>query len=393
MLKTEQDKIKEALSLSQGISDIISGQADAENQHTVDSWIAENERNKDLFDKICSEDTMQKKIHNYKNSDAEQAFDKFLKARTQRSKRRILYRVLSGAATIALCLGLWTLVQLQKQKTQPLQVATTEQHATDMSENKPVLTLGDGTQMNVWGDNLHFKETEKGQKIMLGDSLLSQRDDSTTTESYNTLEVPAMCDFHFTLSDGTKVWMNAASTLKYPTKFAADSRTIFASGEIYLEVAKDAKRPFYVAIDGITIKVLGTSFNIRAYENENDTKVTLIEGKIAAQTNDKEYTLTPGKQLKRGKTFGGVGIRTVDPTEIIAWTKGYYVFKKSRLQDVATTLQNWYGVTIMMTSEISSTTTYTGVVYKKESLDVFLRRLEEVSNVRCSRNGKFVTIY
>lgn len=243
MLKTEQDKIKEALSLSQGISDIISGQADAENQHTVDSWIAENERNKDLFDKICSEDTMQKKIHNYKNSDAEQAFDKFLKARTQRSKRRILYRVLSGAATIALCLGLWTLVQLQKQKTQPLQVATTEQHATDMSENKPVLTLGDGTQMNVWGDNLHFKETEKGQKIMLGDSLLSQRDDSTTTESYNTLEVPAMCDFHFTLSDGTKVWMNAASTLKYPTKFAADSRTIFASGEIYLEVAKDAKRP------------------------------------------------------------------------------------------------------------------------------------------------------
>lgn len=393
MLKTEQDKIKEALFLSQGISDIISGQADAENQHTVDSWIAENERNKDLFDKICSEDTMQKKIHNYKNSDAEQAFDKFLKARTQRSKRRILYRVLSGAATIALCLGLWTLVQLQKQKTQPLQVATTEQHATDISENKPVLTLGDGTQMNVWGDNLHFKETEKGQKIMLGDSLLSQRDDSTTTESYNTLEVPAMCDFHFTLSDGTKVWMNAASTLKYPTKFAADSRTIFASGEIYLEVAKDAKRPFYVAIDGITIKVLGTSFNIRAYENENDTKVTLIEGKIAAQTNDKEYTLTPGKQLKRGKTFGGVGIRTVDPTEIIAWTKGYYVFKKSRLQDVATTLQNWYGVTIMMTSEISSTTTYTGVVNKKESLDVFLRRLEEVSNVRCSRNGKFVTIY
>ena len=393
MLKTEQDKIKEALSLSQGISDIISGQADAENQHTVDSWIAENERNKDLFDKICSEDTMQKKIHNYKNSDAEQAFDKFLKARTQRSKRRILYRVLSGAATIALCLGLWTLVQLQKQKTQPLQVATTEQHATDMSENKPVLTLGDGTQMNVWGDNLHFKETEKGQKIMLGDSLLSQRDDSTTTESYNTLEVPAMCDFHFTLSDGTKVWMNAASTLKYPTKFAADSRTIFASGEIYLEVAKDAKRPFYVAIDGITIKVLGTSFNIRAYENENDTKVTLIEGKIAAQTNDKEYTLTPGKQLKRGKTFGGVAILTVDPTQLIAWTKGYYVFKKSRLQDVATTLQNWYGVTIMMTSEISSTTTYTGVVNKKESLDVFLRRLEEVSNVRCSRNGKFVTIY
>ena len=80
-------------------------------------------------------------------------------------------------------------------------------------------------------------------------------------------------------------------------------------------------RPFYVAVDGITIKVLGVSFNIRAY--------------------GKGYTLTPGKQLKRGKTLGGVGIRTVDPTEIIAWTKGYYVFKKSRLQEVVSTLQNW----------------------------------------------------
>ena len=98
-------------------------------------------------------------------------------------------------------------------------------------------------------------------------------------------------------------------------------------------------RPFYVAVDGITIKVLGVSFNIRA--SENDTKVTLIEGKIAAPANGKGYTLTPGKQLKRGKTLGGVGIRTVDPTEIIAWTKGYYVFKKSRLQEVVSTLQNW----------------------------------------------------
>ena len=139
---------------------------------------------------------------------------------------------------------------------------------------------------------------------MLGDSLLSQKEDSITADNYNTLEVPLKCDFRFTMSDGTKVWINAGSTLKYPAKFAADSRTVYASGEIYLEVAKDAERPFYVVVDGITVKVLGTSFNIRAYADENETKVTLLEGKIAAQINDKEYTLTPGKQLKCDKTFG-----------------------------------------------------------------------------------------
>ena len=392
MLTEGQDKIKETLSISDKISDILSEEADAGSQHVIDSWLAQNEQNKALFNKICSDNTIRKKIYNYKNSDAEQAFNNFLKARKQRSNRRIYYRFLSGAAVIAICFGFWALTRIQEQATQNLQVTETEQQLSDMPANKPVLTLGDGTRMNVWGDNLYFKETEKGQKIMLGDSLLSQKEDSITADSYNTLEVPLRCDFNFTMSDGTRVWINAASTLKYPAKFAADSRTVYASGEIYLEVAKDAGRPFYVVVDGITVKVLGTSFNIRAYADENDTKVTLLEGKIAAQINDKEYTLTPGKQLKRDKTFGETSVRTVDPAEIVSWTRGYYIFKKARLQEVVNTLKNWYGVNIMLSSGASDII-YTGVVNKEEKLEVFLRRLEEVSNVKCSCNGKFVTIY
>ena len=392
MLKEEQDKIKETLSISDKISDILSKELDVGSQHVLDSWLAQNEQNKALFNKICSDNTIREKIYNYKNSDAEQAFNDFLKARKQRSNRRIYYRFLSGAAVIAICFGFWALIRIQEQETQNLQVTETEQQLSDMHANKPVLTLGDGTRMNVWGDNLYFKETEKGQKIMLGDSLLSQKEDSITADSYNTLEVPLRCDFNFTMSDGTRVWINAASTLKYPAKFAADSRTVYASGEIYLEVAKDAGRPFYVVVDGITVKVLGTSFNIRAYADENDTKVTLLEGKIAAQINDKEYTLTPGKQLKRDKTFGETSVRTVDPAEIVSWTRGYYIFKKARLQEVVNTLKNWYGVNIMLSSGASDII-YTGVVNKEEKLEVFLRRLEEVSNVKCSCNGKFVTIY
>ena len=392
MLKKEQDKIKETLSISDKISDILSKELDVGSQHVLDSWLAQNEQNKALFNKICSDNTIREKIYNYKNSDAEQAFNDFLKARKQRSNRRIYYRFLSGAAVIAICFGFWALIRIQEQETQNLQVTETEQQLSDMPANKPVLTLGDGTRMNVWGDNLYFKETEKGQKIMLGDSLLSQKEDSITADSYNTLEVPLRCDFNFTMSDGTRVWINAASTLKYPAKFAADSRTVYASGEIYLEVAKDAGRPFYVVVDGITVKVLGPSFNIRAYADENDTKVTLLEGKIAAQINDKEYTLTPGKQLKRDKTFGETSVRTVDPAEIVSWTRGYYIFKKARLQEVVNTLKNWYGVNIMLSSGASDII-YTGVVNKEEKLEVFLRRLEEVSNVKCSCNGKFVTIY
>ena len=107
MLTEGQDKIKETLSISDKISDILSEEADAGSQHVIDSWLAQNEQNKALFNKICSDNTIRKKIYNYKNSDAEQAFNNFLKARKQRSNRRIYYRFLSGAAVIAICFGFW----------------------------------------------------------------------------------------------------------------------------------------------------------------------------------------------------------------------------------------------------------------------------------------------
>ena len=128
MLKEGQDKIKETLSISDKISDILSEEPDAGSQHVIDSWLAQNEQNKALFNKICSDNTIRKKIHNYKNSDAEQAFNNFLKARKQRSNRRIYYRFLSGAAVIAICFGFWALLRIQE--TQSLQVTETEQQRT-----------------------------------------------------------------------------------------------------------------------------------------------------------------------------------------------------------------------------------------------------------------------
>lgn len=393
MPKKERNIIEETLSISTKISDIAGKIADTETQQSVNEWLAESEENRELFEKICSEETAKEKIRLYKNSDADQAFDRFLEARNRRSKRRMLYRILSGAAVVAVGFSVWGLLDRQNQETPILPVAETGEYSFSTTANKPVLTLGDGTQMNVSGNDIRIKETEKGQQIMSGDSLISHKEDSTATDSYNMLEVPAMCDFNFTLSDGTKVWMNAASSLKYPTKFAADSRTVYASGEIYLEVAKDTGRPFYVVVDGITVKVLGTSFNIRSYANENDTKITLIEGGITAQIDEKDYTLTPGKQLTQGKATGSVAIGDIDPNEVTSWLKGYYIFKKARLQDVVSTLQNWYGVHIRLSGETSASTYYTGVVNKEEDIEIFLRRLEETSDVKCSKKGNTVTIY
>ena len=164
-------------------------------------------------------------------------------------------------------------------------------------------------------------------------------------------------------------------------------------GEVYLEVAKDPERPFYVELDGMEIAVLGTCFNVRAYPREQQTRITLAEGKIAAQIGGKNYTLTPGHQLCLEEKSGSINIHSVDVDDVLAWKRGFYVFKKSRLADVASTLQCWYNVEIMMTSDVSTTTTYTGVVNKEEPIEVFMQRLEEVSAVKCERRNNTIVIY
>lgn len=202
-----------------------------------------------------------------------------------------------------------------------------------------------------------------------------------------------MCDYHLVLSDGTKVWLNAASTLRYPARFAADSRVVYVTGEVYLEVAKDENRPFYVVTDELEVKVLGTCFNVRSYPGEKTASVTLAEGKVETQIADKSYRLRPGEQLRLEEYFGGVSVVEVNTDEALAWRRGYYVFRKSRLAEVTSTLQHWYGVHIELTGELQRNTRYTGVINKEEPVEVFLKRLKEVAGVSWERNGNTIFIY
>ena len=377
------------------ISKSLSGNITKEEQAELDSWREESEYNKKLFEQACSEAVMREKLAQYKSANVQTAFDTFVKRREKlHSRQRWIGKLSRYAAIFIVPVLAVVFYYSQRENVEITEEPQSKSGVVTVQRNLPVLTLSNGKEMVLYNQELLLEE-ENGVRISVNEEGRMQYDraDSVGTEMvYNTLTTPSQCDFTFTLADGTKVWMNAKSSLRYPVAFQGKERVVYAEGEIYLEVAKDAGRPFYVVVDGITVKVLGTSFNIRAYADENDTKVTLLEGKIAAQINDKEYTLTPGKQLKRDKTFGETSVRTVDPAEIVSWTRGYYIFKKARLQEVVNTLKNWYGVNIMLSSGASDII-YTGVVNKEEKLEVFLRRLEEVSNVKCNCNGKFVTIY
>lgn len=386
---------KEMSRISGLITLYLSGELSEEKNKELEVWLAESEEHRRLFERICAKQTMCDKIRQYRNEEVGNAFQDFLYRRKRLCVRRRIYRW-SACAVLVLLLG-GGLLQWWLTAGEPFRNKQFAQEIilTDSSERRPVLVLANGERVVIPEKNLTFEETEQGQRVISGNELLLQSGDTVAGNetAYNTMEVPPMCDFHCILSDGTKVWMNASSSLRYPVKFAAGARTVYVTGEVYLEVAKDPERPFYVELDGMEIAVLGTCFNVRAYPREQQTRITLAEGKIAAQIGEKNYTLTPGHQLCLEEKSGSVNIHSVDVDDVLAWKRGFYVFKKSRLADVASTLQCWYNVEIMMTSDVSTTTTYTGVVNKEEPIEVFMQRLEEVSAVKCERRNNTIVIY
>lgn len=384
----------ELFRLSALIAGFLSESLSEQEEQELQSWIAEQENHRILFEKICAEETMKEQLDRYRSGNAYPAFLRFAEKRKQRALRRRLYRW-SACAAVALLLGgawwQWQTVTGTEGNDLPLAQST----AAEEPDRRPVLVLATGERLVVPEGRLAFEETAEGQRVMSDNELIATHKNDTQEgeNEYYTMEVPPKCDFHFVMSDGTKVWMNAASTMRYPVKFAADARRVYAEGEIYLEVAKDARRPFYVELESMEIAVLGTSFNVRAYRQEQEIQVTLAEGKVAARTaQGKAHALTPGNRLSLAKHSGEVSVEAVEVEDVLAWKRGVYIFKKSTLKEVASTLKHWYNADIRLAGEQVARQTYTGVVNKEEPLDTFLKRLEEVSEVRCEQQGNLIII-
>src|SRR5690606_20715012 len=186
--------------------------------------------------------------------------------------------------------------------------------------------------------------------------------------------------YQITLSDGTHVWLNAGSVLKYPTQFAADERIVEIEGEGYFEVAKEEKRPFKVLAAGQELVVLGTAFNISAYRDEDETETTLVEGavKIVNLANERVSQLRPGQQARLSRK--GLYVRNVDTEEFIAWKDGYFLFNDANIYAILKKFSRWYA--IEMDDSIKPTgDLFTGKIPRNISLKSALAILEGTSGM------------
>lgn len=227
--------------------------------------------------------------------------------------------------------------------------------------SKAVLTLANGKKM-ILSNIPNGVIARQGNTVIHKDiagTLINIADNhaqGNNLHAYNIVETPIGGEYSVTLADGTKVWMNAASSLKYPVQFSGNERVVELTGEAYFEVAKDAAKPFKVKSSGQTIEVLGTHFNINAYENEGVMKTTLLEGRVKVLNKTGVQFLSPGQQSVMN--FGGDGrikiLTDTDTDEVTAWKEGYFQFNQADIHNVMRQLSRWYDIKVSYSPELAS---------------------------------------
>ena len=265
--------------------------------------------------------------------------------------------------------------------------------------NKAVLTLADGKKIvlddaanGAIGEfpGISISKTADGELIYtIIESDQTEKDISST--ALHTISTPRAGQYQVVLPDGTHVWLNAATSLSYPSSFKGNSRTVNLKGEAYFEVAKNKNMPFIIKSGVQTVEVLGTHFNVNAYENEQDIRTTLIEGAVKVSVNGSQSVLAPGQQARVSYSQPGkINVQNVDINKEIAWKNGVFAFEADDLQTVMRQIERWYNVDVTYSGKPCEEKFYGEISRNDKLSDVF--KILEINNVHFEVKGKTINV-
>ena len=259
-------------------------------------------------------------------------------------------------------------------------------------EAKAELILEDGTTRFLGVGGSDSLVIQRGANIVVQNRGLSYQVDSFVREErYNTLRVPRGGEYSIILCDGTKVYLNSESALRYPVSFVGPERKVYLTGEAYFDVIEDREHPFSVEVNGSVVKVLGTSFDVRAYRDEDEVLTTLVEGSVLFTAGDESVVLVPGEQAVLDKS-GRVKSQKVDPYLYTAWREGVFAFKQQRLEEIMRVVARWYDVNIIWESPSQKEVTFTGKMKRYEDFSKVVEMLEMTGNTEFAVKGNNIYI-
>jgi ferric-dicitrate binding protein FerR (iron transport regulator) len=324
--------------------------------------------------------------------------------------KRTWFRMTAAALLAGCIFGFGYLYYIKAPRTET--VVLDKQQTILPGHNGAVLTLADGRAIMLDSLGNGLLAEQPGTKVLLNNGQLTYQADSTNSaaSSYNTISTPRGRQFKIALPDGSLVWLNAASSLRYPTAFTGSERKVFVTGEAYFEVnpltPKGGKKiPFKVIIpphsggtEGAEVEVLGTHFNINAYEDEETASTTLLEGSVKVMTGDwsrskekkQAVILKPGQQASISGQQNSIQVLSADVNAVVAWKNGVFNFQDATLEIVMRQLARWYDLEVVYQKGIPDIA-FEGEINRQNELTSVLHSLERLG-VHFELKGRRLTV-
>ena len=376
----------------------LTGELSEQERVELEAWLRDSEEHQVLFEKIKKEIRISSESSLFHSLNDEVAWQKFKTTTRERKRRVYVRRILTYAAVIVLPLAVVAGFLFLNREKDTLSIASERVVKITPGGPRAVLITADQTVHELNGVQEQREiEVEKGVVIKPGGANLEYDSLVASTQevalAMNTLRVPRGGEFRLKLSDGTNVYLNSASELKYPVRFDETERRVYLSGEAYFEVTKDSNRPFYVVTEEVQIRVYGTEFNVNTHQ-PGKVHTVLVDGKVGIKKRGmtEEITMKPGELASFDRNAGTFEVKEVDVRQYVVWKDGYFTFENESLEQILNTLSLWYDVDVFFQSESAKQLVFTGYMKRYNDISEILNAITEVVGVNFTINGKTIIV-
>lgn len=356
------------------------GLLDEEEQRLLAAWRAEEPEHEAMFRRMTSREELERNLERFVKPEAKKE-EQWRELRSRTTRKRSVGRVLRyAAAVVFLLVAGGTIYWMQRdKKTLPEVVILTHEIR---QQPEVVLMLDSGQEIMLEDESALQKLLEQRVSLDEQNKILTYPEGvKDSIIRYHTIKVPQGRNYQLTLSDGTKVQLNAETELTYPVTFAAAERWVHLLGEAYFEVAPDAERPFTVRADSVRVCVLGTSFGVRVYPDEDEILTTLKSGKVSVESPEYGLVLSPDMQAVYRKETQILTSARVDIQPFLAWTEGRWLYSNQPLEKILRDLSRWYGFEVCFERESARTLPFTIDIKQHRTHQEILQFLEETGLV------------
>jgi transmembrane sensor len=375
------------------IAGYIRGTITEKEHDELNDWVNASDHNMLLFEELTDEENIEANLEWMDKVKTEESFQdlqsrgKFITP----GKRFTLNPVWMAAASVILLAGIFFIYQYAAKDMSKNAPPDSDLSALQPGGNKATLTLENGEVIDLTSAKNGLVNADSSIVIIkVQDGKMVYDDDNLSgkTAVMHTLATPVGGKFQVTLPDGTRVWLNSSSSLKYPSRFTGNERTVQLSGEGYFEVAKNIEKPFRVLSGNMNVEVIGTHFNINAYQDEPFFAATLLEGSVKVSSGSNSKLLTPGQQS--AIINNDIRISIVDTSNIIAWKNNEFKFTDATIETIMRQVQRWYGAEVVYQEKVAHH--FNATIERSESIDNLLHYLEGTGQVHFKLENKKIIV-